>query len=312
VGEWFTPQCTGVLIGPQTILTSVRNAFCLPTMEHPSGFAIGGNGRAPLRVLPVVDGDLAPIRATPRIADADRMPSLAVVYLRDPVPDIAPLALGTLTADLIGARFRDAGYAYERHQDTDLLDVVRESRVVTLRSLSGPYFPLIFAGHFRAFRKWWWGSIEPVEYPGLEPAIRAYYRGTGPDPFGAHGPAILDDGYEALVEKLQEDTSFGPLASDLLIRRSPSGVYVVYGVASERLESPAGRHDIYETFGPETRSFLARALSWKDPCATRPAGGTCDGAIARVCGGDHKTQRSQNCAAFGMSCEITAAQPVCR
>jgi len=312
-GDSFTPQCTGVLIGPQTILTSVRNAFCLPTLEHPAGFAIGGNGRAPLRVLPVVDGDLAPIRATPRIADDDQMPSLAVVYLKDPVPDIAPLALGTLTVAQVDARFRSAGYAYERHQNTDLLDVIRESRVVTLRSLSGPYFPLIFAGHFRSFRKWWWGSIEPVEYPGLEPAIRAYYRGVGPDPFGAGGPAILDDGYEALVEKSQEDTSFGPLASNLLIRRNPSGVFVVYGVASAPLDSPDHHHDIYETFGPDTRTFLAGALSWKDPCATRrQAGGYCDGATARVCGADHKTQRSHNCAAFGVSCAITAEQPVCR
>jgi hypothetical protein len=313
LGDGFSPWCTGVLIGPQTVVTS---ADCIPSLEWPSGFGIGENGRAPRRILAVVDGELAPARLTPRIFDDSRRPTLAAVYLKDPVLDVMPLALGTLTPERVGARFRGAGYQYEPHQGTDVADVVRESRSVVLRSLAGPYYPVIFAGNFRAFRKWWWGSLDPLDYPGLDPAIRAYYQGAGPAPLATSSFAILDGGYEVLAEESSSQrASLGLLSfSDLLIKRDASGAYRVYGVASSPPpDTPDYNYVIYETFGPETRAFLERAISWKDPCASRrQTGGFCDGATARWCGSDHKTQSSQNCAAFSRTCVTAAGQPVCQ
>ncbi|MDB4987617.1 MAG: hypothetical protein JWN04_2795, partial [Myxococcaceae bacterium] len=325
--------CTASLIDEKTVLTAKHCVQALRELgpHDVPYFAIGADGKNPSRVISIVDARESPVNVG-GFNDLGR--DVAVAYLESPVTDVKPLGIAELTKDAIGTRFGAIGYGVQNNADSY---GTRMAGNVTLNALEGRVYELIF-GSFEAYRDWFLstqffdaaGPIGGARAGAIDGGVvtpSAGDAGAGPILVGSDAGVSnyleqylrseyentrLLPGYEAYVGNRPGDAQvcFGDSGSPLV--RTVNGQLVAYGVVSGGIDSLALICDygaVYGSFGPETVSFLADALTWTDPCHGVSTHGSCDGAVATRCTGPTEGSRrltATDCALFGQACAIGA------
>jgi hypothetical protein len=314
----YSPFCSASLISNSTVLTAKHCVAGLRNIPSELGtiyFGIGPDGNNPARTVEVVDLNAAPGR-TGGVVGMGR--DVGVVYLAEPVNDIAPLELGSLEDRDVGTRFAAIGYGI---QDNTGKAGTRKAGSVTVRARQGKLFELIF-GSFEGFKQYFEtggdfgflaelpGQLDTPAQPPPPPP-----PGGGAEPAGAddylrwiYDTTLLLDGYEGWVGDAPGDVQpcYGDSGSPLI--KKVDGRLQVYGVVSGGFSSRSSICDfgaVYATFGPETRAFLDQAKGWVDPCGSVSRAGTCNGDVAARCTSLVEGQRrvtSTDCGLLAQTC----------
>lgn len=276
--------CIGTLISERAVLTSarcVRDAKdkIVPGLS-PVVFSVGPNTSQARRTVEVVDGEV-------RIVESDdwrRLSELGLLYLREPVTEVAPLRVGVLDDQHVGQPFAAIGYG---PASRDGEPTTRRIGAMHVAARSGRLYELIF-GSFPAFYAWYRGLPLPTGCEALERARECEQIPFARELYEGH---LLETTHQVLAGMVPSDAVVG--AGDLggpLLRLSPAGL-TLYALYTEPLTMASGLTDqtgdhgaVYASFAPEELTFLDRAARWVDPCEGLPNAGICDGTIIRRCG----------------------------
>lgn len=166
----FEPFCSGALIGQQTVLSAKHCTdlfFDAALYGYSVAFGVGPNGFAPTRILDVVDVQRAPGDVGGYVGYGH---DVGVFHLLDPVTDIAPLQVSTLSDADVGSKLVAIGYGV---QDNAYNFGTRRTGNVTLRALRGRIYEIVFES-FEGFVEWFNGNpvFPPRGAPGGTVAMR--------------------------------------------------------------------------------------------------------------------------------------------
>ena len=272
----YAPFCTGTLIGSSTVMTAEH---CLQDLayldESEVGFAVGPNAYHPTKVYSIVDYDWeSQVPADYSTLFGELGSDVGVVHLSEPVANVTPMAIGTLTVKDVGKRFTALGYGVQDNLENY---GTRKAGSVTYRGEGGNYADYAFGG-MEDFL-----DVAPTmpAFSGLsEDELVEIYNALGlvPDYMGFFGGKCGD------AQPCYGDSG-GPIIG------SRDGIKTVLGnitngFGSSRLVCDYGV--VAAIFGPLTKSFLKKSLKWVDPCAGVTSKGYCDGDLAVRC-----TKRSE-------------------
>jgi hypothetical protein len=267
----YDPFCSGTLVGPTAVMTAEH---CLQDLEYyysvEVAFAVGPDARNPIAVYPIVDWDWeAAVPADYNNLLGDLGSDVGVAHLGVPVANIAPLAIGSLSAADIGKRFTALGFGIQNNYETN---GTRKAGSVTYRGSGGNYADYAFGG-LAGFLK-----VAPTmpAFAGLpvEYLTELYYQlNLIPDYQGFFGgrcgdaqPCYGDSGGPIIAVRNGMRTVFGNITN---------------GFGSSRLICDYGV--VAAIFGPLTLTYLEESLQWVDPCEGVTVKGYCDGDLAIRC-----------------------------
>ena len=339
--SYFSPFCSGTLIGEQTVLPAKH---CAEIAAQSDGkyniamFGIGPDGNNPQRLVEIVDTERAPGDDGGFVGFGR---DVGTVHLGEKIPakEIKPMKTAALTDAMVGTSFAVLGYGV---QDNSYTYGTRRVGTVKLGGLHGKIFELMF-GSFEAFKNWYLGngyyttqplpvSVAPAPQrpdggvvvvdaspidtlPSITPDtavpadaddwLDAYLREI-------YDTSVLLDGYEAYVGNAPGNAQpcFGDSGGPLL--RMVNGELTIYGVTSGGISSPNLMCDygaVYATFGPDVASFLKTSVAWKDPCAGVSRLGICKKDQSVRCTYPLEGKRRQvvvECALLGQICMVAS------
>jgi hypothetical protein len=308
--------CTGVLIGPSTVVTAKH---CLDApVEFGEGhrlvFLVGVDGATPTARIEVLASEGAPDDYGGYNGyGAD----VGVLQLREPVRDVAPLRIASVQSAMVGTDFLAVGYGA---MDSSQTYGRRRIGSIKLKATSGPTYEALL-GSFEAYYEFeanhplapecgdadglTLGSLLPSRAARCETvvALRGVYDAYRLE----HTGEVAAGGFPGDVQPCSGDSG-GPL-----LLRGADGKLTAFGVVSGGLSSRSQEcayGAIYASFSPAVLAFLQNALRWVDPCTGVPAGGRCDGNTARRCTTPLEGPRlmlSFDCARVGTTCAVDAA-----
>ena len=165
---YWSPFCSGVLIGEQTVLTAKH---CAEAAMQADGnymtamFGLGPDGNNPQRLIEIVDTELAPGNDGGFVGYGR---DVGTVHLGEKVSakDAKPFKTAALSDAIVDTSFAVLGYGV---QDNSGSYGTRRVGTVKLRALHGKIFELMF-GNFEAFKSWYLGNgyytAQPLPSPG--------------------------------------------------------------------------------------------------------------------------------------------------
>jgi secreted trypsin-like serine protease len=237
-GPGYQAFCTATLIAPKVVIAAEH---CMEKANGKWGFAMGeygttdiATGHGPTRV---VLADRFEVESTVTGATQLGLGSdVALVYLREAIDDVEPVAVGTLSDADVGKTFTAIGYGLQR----DLVKSgERRSGTERLAALRGPILPPL---------------VKFAEYDrrsgGDSAENRAYYDS-----------ASLLEGYETVVAPGTAPPCSGDSGGPLFAKRN--GRPTIFGVASYVVgtaDEACAFGTVYATFGRAAKTMIDRAL----------------------------------------------------
>jgi hypothetical protein len=311
------PVCTSTLIGPDLIVTAKH---CL-LMNRPGdkvGFAIGHDGYHPKRIVRLASWDFE--RGEVKGALMGLGADVAVARLAEPVTDIAPLAIGRLTAADVGKKLLSVGYGLQQSilldpanppppPDMSVLFGTRKGASRTLRAIEGRYWEHLygtFDAYLAAART---ANPKDATSPTFEESIRASWETDRVLP-----------GYDLVFGGPDDESDVCSGDSGGPIVRVEGSTWTVVGVVSgykwvgpapnTPFYTCATKSSIYSAFGPKAKHLVDSARA----CGAVSLRGACEGGQAVRCSrveeGAPRVLRN-DCAALGQTCAATPREPVC-
>ena len=298
-GEYYM-LCTATLIGPRTVLTAKHCTVFLDDGWTPPQYVgqpmIGvydmsfntGNALAPTKKYKAIWAEVSGINEGGLVGLGN---DVGVYYLAEDASDLQPLEYATspLGEDLLGQKATMVGYG-SQNNDQDAsgqLNGTRKTGSTTLAAYQGKFYELALGSYdnFLAFLVESYDQ-EQVDECLADPDCKAMIEGW-------YNDTVLLDGYELWVKKEASDAvtchgdSGGPLlkkitTADGSLKKQILAV-VSGGMGSKELACDYGT--VYAMFGLDTQSFLAKSLTWVDPCAGESLVGQCIGTVAQRCSG---------------------------
>jgi hypothetical protein len=300
-------KCSGVLIGPRTVLTAAACAqkyagrWSLDYTEM--YFYLGDDSAAPEQVVRIVGSDVSPLSSGgPFGYGAD----VAVFRLAEDVLDVAPIAVSTtpLTEADIGRPFLAVGYG-PRTEDDPIEDLrIRQLGAMRLQTLAGDPLQQRF-GTLERFTRYL-RRVSGIEY--TEDDLRAYWE----DPSKAvlEGASAFFGSWTNGATPCFTDTG-GPLL------RVRDGAFEVVSLIEAGFYAP-GVGCFGGTYGgvvanAEIRAFIDDEL--EDECGSVPVEGYCNNESAIRCNpsdaGGPEIIGVADCEDFGLVCGIAGGEATC-
>jgi hypothetical protein len=310
--------CTATLIAPTLVLTAKHCTIDIAGTDLPMAgekfvdvfhmaFAIG-NANQPTEMVEAIAADYALPYDTGFMGLGN---DVGVYHLVRPITDVTPIAVAdvSIAATDLNKKYNAIGYGTQNDlQDWGYagLNGTRKVGTETLNALDGKFYSLAF-GTFENFNNW----------------LIALY---GSAVIAANGPVVqqmwdtsdLAAGYEIYLGNRAGDSqdchgdSGGPLLRSVTGSNGKKTLEI-FGVLSGGLGSAdkaCAFGNIYSAIAPSTRTFLASAKTYTDPCAGgyTPAG-SCEGDIAKRCTDKWEGDRSLavvDCSDLGQTCMLDA------
>ncbi|HKP62517.1 MAG TPA: trypsin-like serine protease [Polyangiales bacterium] len=286
--------CTGSLLDEDTVLTA---RHCLPTLRSVTErgavplFTRGPDAHAPDDWREVIAVEGAPGDVGGVLGQGH---DVAVLHLVRPFSAPRTVGVSKLGDTPVGTAFVAIGYGISDNDQTEGTRLVGQ---VHLNAVAGRTFEAQFDS-FEAFYEAQAGGRALPEACANTRAVAPNRDEPLPDPavdpcgFAAvlryvYDTERLEDLGEVVVARTAGDAetchgdSGGPL-----IRADDSGALIAFGVVSagpNGKDQICDRGTVYATFNDDVLNFLHEATQWTDPCVGLPAGGMCDGSLARRC-----------------------------
>jgi hypothetical protein len=274
-----TPFCSGTLIAPDAVLTTVK-------CEGADVFLIGPDLGAPLQQLAVAHTAVDPAGG-----------GLAIAHLVAPVVGVTPLQVGLLDASRTGSRLIGIGYGVQNRAGSQ---GTRRGGSMTFQGSYGLVFDLLLGG-FDGYRD----IAAPLFFPGLDvddPANDGIIRPLYESALLAPGEVWFGGG-AGDAQACYGDEG-GPIVTTAAGRTSVLAVAAWFLPETTRLPCDFGA--AYAAIDASGKDFIDYDLA----CGTIPREGTCDGTTVVRCAtpeeGGYRPLRT-DCAELGLICGIDDA-----